>query len=64
LIAKYQPRFPGFGGTIISICARGMSTRAITGHPRALHGIDCMASRLYSPDSNRHRNWFGFATHY
>jgi hypothetical protein len=41
-----------------------MSTRAITGHPDALYGIDCMASRLYSPDINRHRDWFGFATHY
>lgn len=32
LIAKYQRRFPGFDEKIISMYARGMSTREITGH--------------------------------
>ncbi|NJS13297.1 MAG: IS256 family transposase [Sphingopyxis sp.] len=40
LIAKYQRRFPGFDDKIISMYARGMSSREITGHLRELYGID------------------------
>lgn len=40
LIAKYQRRFPGFDDKIISMYARGMSTREITGHLRDLYGVD------------------------
>src|SRR5215210_2245599 len=40
LIAKYQRRFPGFDGKIVSMYARGMSTREIQGHLRDLYGID------------------------
>ncbi len=40
LIAKYQRRFPGFDEKIISMYARGMSTREIVGHLRELYGID------------------------
>jgi len=40
LIAKYQRRFPGFDDKIISMYARGMSTRDIQGHVRELYGID------------------------
>ena len=40
LIAKYQRRFPGFDDKIISMYARGMSTREITGHLHDLYGID------------------------
>jgi putative transposase len=40
LIAKYQRRFPGFDAKIISMYARGMSTREITGHLRDLYGIE------------------------
>ena len=40
LIAKYQRRFPGFDDKIISMYARGMSTREIAGHLRDLYGID------------------------
>ncbi len=40
LIAKYQRRFPGFDDKIISMYARGMSTREIVGHLRDLYGID------------------------
>jgi putative transposase len=40
LIAKYQRRFPGFDDKIVSIYARGMSTREIQGHLRELYGID------------------------
>src|SRR5207253_61804 len=38
LIAKYQRRFPGFDNKIISMYARGMSTREIVGHLRELYG--------------------------
>src|SRR5919202_880580 len=40
LIARYQRRFPGFDDKIISMYARGMSTREIVGHLRDLYGID------------------------
>jgi len=40
LITKYQRRFPGFDDKIISMYARGMSTREIVGHLRELYGID------------------------
>jgi putative transposase len=40
LIAKYQRRFPGFDDKIVSMHARGMSTREIVGHLRELYGID------------------------
>src|SRR4051812_31331277 len=40
LIAKYQRRFPGFDDKIVSMYARGMSTREIAGHLRQLYGID------------------------
>ena len=38
LIARYQRRFPGFDDKIISMYARGMSTREIVGHLRDLYG--------------------------
>ena len=40
LIAKYQRRFPGFDEKIVSMYARGMSTREIVGHLQELYGID------------------------
>jgi transposase-like protein len=40
LIAKYQRRFPGFDDKIVSMYARGMSTREIAGPLRDLYGID------------------------
>ena len=40
LIAKYQRRFPGFDDKVISMYARGMSTREIVGHLRELYGVD------------------------
>jgi putative transposase len=40
LIAKYQRRFPGFDDKIVSMYARGMSTREIAGHLRELYGIE------------------------
>src|ERR671917_1657992 len=40
LIAKYQRRFPGFDDKLVSMYARGMSTREIQGHLRELHGLE------------------------
>jgi putative transposase len=40
LLAKYQRRFPGFDEKIVSMYARGMSTREIAGHVQELYGID------------------------
>ena len=40
LIAKYQRRLPWFDDKIISMYARGMSTREIVGHLRDLYGIE------------------------
>ena len=40
LIAKYQRRFPEFDEKIVSMCARGLSTRAIRDHLEELYGID------------------------
>src|SRR5919205_317841 len=40
LIAKYQRRFPGFDDRIVSMYARGMSTREIQGHLRELYGLE------------------------
>lgn len=40
LIAKYPRRFPGFDEKIVSMYARGMSTRDIQGHLREIYGLD------------------------
>jgi len=40
LIARYQRRFPGFDEKIVSMYARGMSTREIQGHLRELYGVE------------------------
>ncbi len=40
LIEKYQRRFPGFNEKLISLYARGMSTREIQGHLEELYGLE------------------------
>ena len=40
LLAKYQRRFPGFDDKIVSMYARGMSSREIVGHLHDLYSID------------------------
>lgn len=40
LIAKYQRRFPGFDTKIISMYARGMTTREIQGHIEEIYGVE------------------------
>jgi putative transposase len=46
LIAKYQRRFPGFDDKIISMYARGMSTREIAEHLREIYGMDASADLI------------------
>ena len=40
LIAKYQRRFPDFDDKIISMYARGLSVREISGHLEEIYGIE------------------------
>ena len=40
LVEKHCRRLPGFDDKVISVYARGMSTREIRGHVRELHGIE------------------------
>lgn len=40
LIGKYQRRFPGFDEKILSMYARGMSTRDIQGHLLEIYGLE------------------------
>jgi len=40
LIGKYQRRFPGFDDKVISMYARGLSTREIQGHLLELYGLE------------------------
>jgi putative transposase len=40
LIAKYKRRFPGFDDKVISMYARGLSTREIAGHLLELYGVE------------------------
>ena len=40
LIAKYQRRFPDFDRKIVSMYARGMTTREIQGHIEEIYGVE------------------------
>ncbi len=40
LIGKYQRRLPGFDDKVISLYARGLSTREIQGHLREIYGAE------------------------
>ena len=59
LIARYQRRFPGFDDKIISMYARGMSTREIVGHLRELYGIEVSPDLIsvVTSASSRMRCW-------
>ena len=46
LIAKYRRRFPGFDDKIISMYARGLSTREIAEHLPEIYGIDASAELI------------------
>ena len=55
LIAKYQRRFPGVDDKIISMYARGMSTREITGHLRELYGLEVSPDLISTVTDGEHR---------
>jgi putative transposase len=40
ILGKYQTPFDGFDDKIISMCARGMSTREIQGHLQEMYGVE------------------------
>lgn len=40
LVGKYQRRLPGFDERVISMYARGMSVREITGHLQEIYGLE------------------------
>lgn len=46
LIAKYQRRFPEFERKIISMYARGMTTREIQGHIEEIYGVEASPSLI------------------
>src|SRR5271166_4720625 len=46
LIGKYQRRLPGFDDKVISLYARGMSTREIQGHLEELYGAEVTPQRI------------------
>lgn len=46
LIAKYQRRFPKFDTKIVSMYARGMTTREIQGHIEEIYGVEASPSLI------------------
>jgi putative transposase len=46
LVAKYQRRLPGFDERVISMYARGMSVREITGHLQEIYGLEVSADLI------------------
>ena len=46
LIAKYQRRFPEFDRKIVSMYARGMTTREIQGHIEEIYGVETSPSLI------------------
>ncbi len=46
LIAKYRRRFPEFDTKIVSMYARGMTTREIQGHIEEIYGVEASSSLI------------------
>ena len=46
LVEKYARRLPGFDDKVISMCARGMTTREIRGHVEELYGVAVSAELI------------------
>ena len=40
ILSKHQTRFDGFDDKIVSMYARGMSTREIQGHLKEMYGVE------------------------
>src|SRR5579864_5129760 len=48
IVAKGQTRFTGFDDKILSMYARGMSTREITGHLEEIYGVEVSPTLISS----------------
>ena len=46
IVTKHQARFTGFDDKIVSMYARGMSTREIEGHLKEIYGVDVSATLI------------------
>src|SRR3954464_11890117 len=46
IVSKHQRRFEGFDDKILSMYARGMSTREIQGHLHEIYGVDVSPSLI------------------
>ena len=60
LIGKYQRRLPDFDDKVISMYARGMSTREIQGHLKELYGVEVspdLISRVTDAVLDEVREW-------
>lgn len=60
MIGKYQTRFDGFDEQIISMYARGMSTREIEGHLREIYGVEvspALVSKVTEAVQDEVRQW-------
>src|SRR5678815_1507541 len=56
LIKKHQRRFDGFDDLILSLYARGVSTRDIRSHIEDLYGIEVSPCLLYTSDAADERS--------
>jgi putative transposase len=60
ILPKHQTRFNGFDDKIISMYARGMSTREIEGHLREMYGVDMspgLVSQVTEAVSEEVKSW-------
>ena len=46
IVARHQPRFSGFDDKILSMYARGMTTREIQGHLQEIYGVEVSPSLI------------------
>jgi putative transposase len=64
IVPKHQTRFSGFDDKIVSLYARGMSTREIEGHLREIYGVEVSAglvSQVTEAVSEEVKSWQGRA---
>jgi putative transposase len=62
IVAKGQTRFTGFDDKIVSMYARGMSTREITGHLEEIYGVEVsptLISNVTEAVMEEVKNWQG-----
>lgn len=60
MVTKYQTRFDGFDDAIISLYARGMSTREIEGHLKEIYGVEvspALVSKVTEAVQDEVRQW-------